>query len=100
MIRLLVVDDHELVRIGLSHILAGYPSIHIAGEAADGETAIRLNRELKPDVVLGTKVNISPEGKADIAGFIADGEIPTRCRRHAITIDTIHRFHDCVARMQ
>lgn len=52
MIRLLVVDDHELVRIGLRHILAGYPAIHIAGEAADGETALRLNRELKPDVVL------------------------------------------------
>ena len=52
MIRLLVVDDHELVRIGLRHILAGYPAIQIAGEAADGETALRLNRELKPDVAL------------------------------------------------
>lgn len=52
MIRIMVVDDHELVRIGLRHILAGYPSIQIAGEAPDGETAIRLNRELKPNVVL------------------------------------------------
>ena len=52
MIRLLVVDDHELVRIGLRHILAGYPAIDIAGEAVDGESAIRLNREIKPDVAL------------------------------------------------
>jgi len=52
MIRLLVVDDHELVRIGLRHILADYPSIQIAGEAVDGESAIRLNREIKPNVVL------------------------------------------------
>jgi len=52
MIRILVVDDHELVRIGLRHILADYPSIDIVGEAGDGETAIRLNREVNPDVAL------------------------------------------------
>ena len=52
MIRLMVVDDHELVRVGMRHILKGYPSIKIVGEAGDGETAIRLNREVKPDVVL------------------------------------------------
>jgi two-component system invasion response regulator UvrY len=52
MIRILVVDDHELVRIGLRHILADYPSIRIAGEAVDGESALRMNREIRPDVVL------------------------------------------------
>jgi two-component system invasion response regulator UvrY len=52
MIRVLVVDDHELVRIGLRQILADYPAIRIVGEAGDGETALRLNRRLKPDVVL------------------------------------------------
>jgi len=48
----MVVDDHEVVRVGMRHILDGYPSIKIVGEAADGESAIRLNREVKPDVVL------------------------------------------------
>ncbi len=38
MIRLLVVDDHELVRIGIRHLLAGYPFIKIVGEAGDGES--------------------------------------------------------------
>ena len=52
MIRLMVVDDHELVRVGLRHVLADYPAIQIAAEAADGESAIRLNREVRPDVVL------------------------------------------------
>lgn len=52
MIRVLVVDDHELVRIGLRHTLKDYPSICLAGEAPDGETALVMNRELRPDVVL------------------------------------------------
>jgi len=52
MIRVLVVDDHEVVRIGLRQILADYPAIRIAGEAADGETALRMSREIRPDVVL------------------------------------------------
>ena len=52
MIRLLVVDDHELVRIGLRHILADYPDIQIAAEARDGKSAIRMNRDFKPDVIL------------------------------------------------
>jgi len=52
MIRLLIVDDHELVRVGLREILADYPLIEIVGEAGSGETAIRMARELCPNVVL------------------------------------------------
>lgn len=84
MIRLLVVDDHELVRIGLRHILAGYPAITIAGEAADGETAIRLNRELKPDVVL---LDISLPG---LSGFEVTSRLKQASPNLGIIILTIH----------
>jgi two-component system invasion response regulator UvrY len=84
MIRLLVVDDHELVRIGLRHILADYPAIHIAGEAPDGETAIRLNRELTPDVVL---LDVSLPG---LSGFEVTARLKQATPNLGIIILTIH----------
>ncbi|MFG6177748.1 UvrY/SirA/GacA family response regulator transcription factor [Halomonas sp. THAF12] len=52
MIRVLVADDHHLVRTSIAHLLDDEPDITIVGEAADGEESIRLARELKPDIVL------------------------------------------------
>lgn len=51
-IRVLVVDDQELVRMGTSLTLDAAPDVEVAGEAATGEEAIRRTRELQPDVVL------------------------------------------------
>ena len=52
MIRIMIVDDHEFVRIGLRHILEEYSDFEIAAEACNGEIALRLNHETRPDVVL------------------------------------------------
>lgn len=52
MIRVLVVDDHRLVRIGTSRLLADIDGIQIIGQAATGEEAIDMVKDLKPDVVL------------------------------------------------
>ena len=51
-IRILTVDDHDLVRKGLAAILATETDIELVAEASTGEDAIRLHREYRPDVTL------------------------------------------------
>ncbi len=52
MIRVLIVDDHEVVRQGLRFVLDQEPDITVAGECADGSSALRAIGALRPDVVL------------------------------------------------
>jgi len=52
MARVLLVDDHEMVRIGLAAVLGTEEGIEVVGEAGNGMDGLRLAREYKPDVVL------------------------------------------------
>lgn len=51
-IRLLIVDDHPIVRDGLQGVLESQPDIEVVGEAADGEAAVQMANSLSPDIVL------------------------------------------------
>jgi DNA-binding NarL/FixJ family response regulator len=51
-LRILIVDDHEIVRMGVRLLLSGHPDWELCGEASDGRQAIEKVVELGPDVVI------------------------------------------------
>ena len=51
-IRILLADDHLVVRMGLSALLSAQPGFVVVGEAADGDSAVRLAKKLRPSVVI------------------------------------------------
>lgn len=52
MIKVVFVDDHEMVRIGVSSYLSAQPDIEVVGEAGDGKKGVELALELRPDIIL------------------------------------------------
>ncbi len=52
MIKILIADDHQLVRVGLRRLLEDEKDFKVIGEAADGKEAVELAKKLNPDVIL------------------------------------------------
>lgn len=71
-IRVLITDDHEMVRRGLNTFLRAYPDLELIGEANSGEQAVKLCGELQPDVVLMDLI------MAGIGGIEATRQIMTQ----------------------
>lgn len=76
-IRVLLVDDHALIRAGLRALLERHPSITVVGEGACGDDALQLALELEPDVVL---MDISMPGMngLDATAMLASGRPPRK----------------------
>ncbi|WP_159881995.1 response regulator transcription factor [Paenibacillus puerhi] len=85
MITIIVVDDHAVVRSGLTMLLSDKPDLKVIGEATEGDEGVRAALELKPDVVL---MDFSmPHGKD---GLTATTELKKALPDTAVLILTMH----------
>lgn len=92
MIRVLIADDHLVVREGLQLILGSQPDLAVVGEAVDGATAVRMAEELQPDVIL---MDLRMPG---MDGLEAIGHILSRQPQIAIVILTTYNEDDLMLR--
>jgi two-component system response regulator NreC len=83
-IRVLIVDDHALVRSGLRALLSAQPDMEVVGEVADGAAVLEPCRRLAPDVVL---IDLTMPGRGGIA---ATEDIRHVCPNTQVLVVTMH----------
>lgn len=83
-LRILLVDDHELMRDGLRSILEREPGVEVAGEAASGREAVQRARSLAPDLVVMDVV------MKDLNGIEATRQIRAECPRAKVLALSSH----------
>jgi DNA-binding NarL/FixJ family response regulator len=76
-IRVLVADDHMVVRTGIRHVLESEPGFEVVGEAANGSEAISLAAALQPDVVV-LDISMPDESGLEIAARLGSGSTGPR----------------------
>jgi two-component system response regulator NreC len=92
-IKLLVVDDHPVVRAGLRTLLSAQDDIEVVGEADDGRVAIEQALELEPDVVV---MDITMKG---MGGLEATQEITSRLPETKVLVLTMHENEEYLRQM-
>src|SRR5262245_29668657 len=89
-IRLLLADDHALVRQGIRSSLAAFSTISVIGEAQTGKEAVRMSRRLAPDVVL-MDLNMP-----DMSGLEATPLVLKTCPATKVLALTVHESKEYV----
>ena len=86
--RILIVDDHAAVRSGIKAMLYGEPELEVAGEAADGREALKMCRNIQPELVL------MDVRMPDMDGLAATRAIKQQFPGISVLILTMHSSHD------
>src|SRR3990172_10715681 len=92
-IRVLIADDHTIVRSGVNLLLSSEPDIQVVGEATDGNSAVELAQQFRPDVVL---MDI---GMPELDGFEATRRIRERVPEAKVLVLTMHRSDEYLFQM-
>jgi len=92
--RILIADDHEVVRRGIRSLLESHPGWEVCREAGDGREAVELCKELNPDLIL---LDI---GMPNLNGLDATRQIVINCPQTRILILTIHDSEQVVLEAQ
>ena len=92
-IRVVIADDHPIVREGLRALIDAHAGLRVVGVAADGDEAIRRTRELQPDVLL---LDVSMPG---LNGVEVAERVVRECSRVHVLVLTMHEERGYVTRM-
>lgn len=96
MIRVVLVDDQPLVRAGLRTLLDRDPEIEVIGEAADGESGVRLVQQTKPEVVLMDIRMPRLDGLAAMRQIVSDAKLNGTRVIVLTTFDEDEQIHEAI----